>query len=80
MGFSAAYFILICFWKPYHSSINIHNHFLKLYYGTYAIFTFICYLIAKFDRLPEDTYIGLVYIVMTILVCILLGGFARIFF
>jgi len=78
MGFSIGYFLVIFIWQPYHKSINLHNHFLKLYYGTFVIFLVICYLFSKVSRLSNGIYIGLMYIIMVLIVLILISGFVRI--
>lgn len=71
--------MFISIWKPYHSSINIHNNFLKLYYGTFVLFIIICFLFTKVQKLPSSLYIACMYIVMVLLSGILLGGFVRIY-
>lgn len=78
MGLSIGYFLIIFIWQPYHTSINSHNHFLKLYYGTFVIFLVICYLFSKVSRLSNGIYIGLMYIIMVLIVLILISGFVRI--
>jgi len=78
LGVSAGYFLLVSIWRPYHSSINIHNHFLKLYYGTLVLFMVICYVFTKVDSISSGLYIALMYVVMVLLMGILVGGFLRI--
>jgi len=79
MGLSIGYFTLILLWKPYHSVINFHNNFLKLYYATFVMFLVICYLFSKVGRLSTKLYVGLIYIVMVLVGAILIIGFIRIY-
>ena len=79
LGLSTGYFILIWVWKPYHKSINLHNHFLKLYYGTFVLFLIICYLFSRANKLSKNLYIIMIYVIMVLLGLILVIGFVRIF-
>lgn len=78
IGLSTGYLILIFFWKPYHESINIHNHFLKLYYLTFVMFLVICYLFSKVGKLSQNLYIIMIYVIMVLISSILVIGFVRI--
>lgn len=78
MGLSIGYFLLICIWQPYSQSINAHNHFLKVYYGTFVLFLVICYMFAKVDSLPNNLYISLMYVIMFLVALIMTIGFVRI--
>mgnify|MGYP006959903415 CR=1 FL=1 len=78
LGLSTTYFILIWVWKPYHKSIDIHNKFLRLYYGTFVLFLVICYLFSKVNNLSKDFYIIMMYVVMVLISLILIIGFVRI--
>lgn len=71
---------MISFWKPYHSSINVHNNFLKLYYGTFVLFMTICYIFSKSTQLSTNICITLIYIVMILIGIIMVGGFVRLVF
>ena len=79
LGCAVFYFLAIAIWKPYHSSINIHNHFLKVYYGTFVLFMAICYVFAKIPQLSMDIYVALIYVVTGLIAVIMVSGFVRIF-
>jgi hypothetical protein len=79
LGCGVMYFLVIAIWKPYHSSINIHNHFLKVYYGTFVLFMAICYVFARIPHLPMDVYVALIYVVTGLISGIMVSGFVRIF-
>jgi hypothetical protein len=78
LGLSVAYFLVICIWKPYHISVNIHNHLLKLYYLTFVLFLVIEYLMTKSIKLPLNLHVVLMYIIMGLLGCIFAVGMIRI--
>ena len=78
LGLCTTYFILIWVWKPYHKSIDIHNKFLRLYYGTFVLFLVICYLFAKVTNISKDFYVVMIYVIMVLISVILIIGFARI--
>ena len=79
LGCAVLYFLAIKIWKPYHSSINTHNHFLKVYYGTFVLFMAICYVFAKIPQLSMDVYVALIYVVTALIAVIMASGFVRIF-
>ncbi len=79
MGIATVYFLVICIWKPYHESINVHNHFLKFYYGTFLIFLVICYLFANVT-LSGSLYTAFMYIIIVLIGAIIFAGFVRIVF
>lgn len=79
MALSTIYFLLIGFWCPYYSCSNIHNHFLKLYYGTFVLFLGFCYLFAKSASLGRWTYVAVMYLILLLIASIAIAGFVRIF-
>jgi hypothetical protein len=79
LGCGTVYFLVIFIWKPYHSSINIHNHFLKVYHGSFVLFMIICYVFARIPRLSIGVYVALIYIVTGLISVIMVSGFIRIF-
>jgi hypothetical protein len=78
MGIAIFYFIFIWIWKPYHDSIGSHNHFLKLYYGTYVLFLVICYLFGKLPKSQGSIYTAFMYVIMILIGGIIAAGFLRI--
>lgn len=79
LGLCSAYFILIFIWKPYHSSANAHNHFLKLNHGCVVFFLIICEIFSKIEKLSNEFYIISMYGIMVMLISVIFGGFVRIF-
>jgi hypothetical protein len=79
LGCSVLYFLAIAIWKPYHSSINIHNHFLKVYYGAFVLFMVVCYVFAKIPQLSMEVYVALIYVITVLIAVIMVSGFVRIF-
>lgn len=79
LGLTVGYFILVCVWRPYHESINIHNHFLKLNHGVVAVYLAICELFNRLDKMSVQLYITLMYGIIVLLGVIVVGGFVRIF-
>ena len=78
MGVAVFYFLVICIWGPYHESVKAHNHFLKLYYGTFVAFLVICYLFVKLPKLTGSLYVAFMYVIMGLIVSIIIAGLARI--
>lgn len=78
MGIAFLYLVLIWVWKPYHEAIGSHNHFLKLYYGTYVLFLVICYLFGKVPKLEGTLYTVFMYVIMTLIGGLIMAGFVRI--
>ena len=58
----------------------MHNIFLKIYYGIFVLFLGFCYLFSKVDSLPSYFYISIMYLITLLIGCIMVGGFARVFF
>lgn len=79
MGLAFVYFIAIVFWKPYAQFVNVHNHFLKFYYGTFVVFLTFCYIFARMGSLGSGTYITIMYLVTVLIGCIMAGGFVRLY-
>jgi len=44
LGASAIYFVLLCFWRPYHKVAEKHNKILILNRATLLLFLITCYL------------------------------------
>jgi hypothetical protein len=78
-GIIFGYFLVIVFYRPYHESINIHNHFLKIYYGTVVAFTGFCYMFTQSRGIGESLYIAIIYVIMVMIGVILVIGFVRIY-
>ena len=79
MGLSIVYFMVIIFWKPYAPAVNIHNHFLKFYYGTFVVFLVFCYIFSRMDSLGSTTYIMIMYLITALIACIMVAGFIRVY-
>ncbi len=73
------YFVMIILWKPYHGVMNVHNHFLKLYYGTFVVFLVFCYMFSKVGSLSSSTYIIIMYLITSLICCVMVGGFVRVY-
>jgi hypothetical protein len=80
MGLAVIYFGFICFCKPYHESIGIHNSFLKFYYGIYVLFLVICYLFGKLQSIKGSVYTAFMYVIMVMIGGLITAGFVRIIF
>lgn len=79
MGLALVYFLAIVLWKPYAQAVNIHNHFLKFYYGTFVLFLVFCYIFARMDSLGSTTYIMIMYLVTALIACVIACGFIRLY-
>jgi hypothetical protein len=78
MGVSFVYLILIMVWRPYASAVNVHNHFLKFYYGTFVLFLGFCYIFSRMKSLGSATYIMIMYLVTVLIGLVMTGGFVRV--
>jgi hypothetical protein len=78
MAVAITYFMVICFWNPYHQVVHAHNHFLKFYYGTYVTVLVICYLFVKIQKFDASVYTILMYLIVVLIGSVIAAGSIRI--